>query len=52
METPLTTDSAEFLDVEEVRLAAERVMPAAYRDFVNNRPFVRRSRCRPIATVR
>lgn len=37
MSTPLTTDSAELLDIDEVRAAAERVMPAAYRDFVNNR---------------
>lgn len=37
MSTPLMTDAAELLDIEEVREAAEHVMPEAYRDFVNNR---------------
>ena len=33
----MTTDLAGLLDIDEVRAAAERVMPEAYRDFVNNR---------------
>ncbi|MBN9182002.1 MAG: alpha-hydroxy-acid oxidizing protein, partial [Microbacterium sp.] len=37
MTTPQTTDPAELLDIDEVRAAAEPMMPEAYRDFVNNR---------------
>ena len=34
--TELTTDLTELIDIEDVRVAAERMMPDAYRDFVNN----------------
>lgn len=37
MTTPVTTDLADLMEIDEVRVAAERVMPEAYRDFVNNR---------------
>ena len=37
MTTTLPTDSADLLAIDEFRHAAERVMPDAYRDFVNNR---------------
>ncbi len=31
-----TADLSALIDIEDVRAAAERVMPVAYRDFVNN----------------
>lgn len=31
-----SVDVSELLDVEEIRVAAEKVMPSAYKDFVNN----------------
>ncbi|WP_426320765.1 alpha-hydroxy acid oxidase [Microbacterium sp. E-13] len=36
MSIPLRTDVEELFDVPEVRVAAERIMPEPYRDFVNN----------------
>jgi 4-hydroxymandelate oxidase len=36
MATPATTHPAGLMDIDEVRLAAEPLMPEAYRDFVNN----------------
>lgn len=36
MTIELATDVSELVDVDEIRAAAERVMPEAYRDFVNN----------------
>lgn len=36
MTVELTSDMAELVDIGEIRVAAERVMPEAYRDFVNN----------------
>lgn len=37
MTNPMPTGSRDLLDIDEVRIAAERAMPDAYRDFVNNR---------------
>lgn len=37
MATTATTSVEELLDVDEVRAAAEKVMPEPYRDFVNNK---------------
>jgi isopentenyl diphosphate isomerase/L-lactate dehydrogenase-like FMN-dependent dehydrogenase len=34
--TELAPDLTELIDIEDVRVAAERMMPDAYRDFVNN----------------
>jgi 4-hydroxymandelate oxidase len=36
MTIELRTDLEALVDVDEIRVAAERVMPEAYRDFVNN----------------
>jgi 4-hydroxymandelate oxidase len=36
MTMDLTADLTDLVEVEEFRAAAERVMPEAYRDFVNN----------------